>query len=647
MEQNTVKWREGGKSAPWKKDISRKFMYLKPADIKPEGWLRRQLELQAQGLAGHLDLIWPDVRDSRWIGGDREGWERVPYWLDGFIPLAWLLEDRGLQKRAERYIDAILSGQQEDGWICPCGMEEREHYDVWAAFLICKVLVVYQECSGEEEGGHSVEDAVYRALKQLLNHISARTLFGWGAARWFECLIPLLWLRERRPEPWMDELAYVLEGCGIDYERLYARLSFDRPGAKRYWTYLNHVVNVAMALKSRAEMSLLTGEDPDAFALDFYEKLQKRHGMAIGHFTGDECLSGTSPLQGSECCGVVEAMYSYEELLSIGGNPFWGDLLEQTAFNGLAATVSADMWSHQYVQMTNQVECTRMPQGKMPFNSNNEEAHTFGLEPHFGCCTANFGQGWPKFALSTVMRTEKGLAVTVLAPVRVQTRVAGREVCLTVDTEYPFRDSLRIRVMPEEPLEFELSVRIPGFARAAQIRVGQETRDAVPGSFYMIKRCWKKEDGVVVELRYQEEFAERPSGMWALRRGPLFYAMPIEAEHERIEYERDGVERKFPYCDYAVRPKSDWAYGFGAGPVREVQAEMPGMPFDREKPPVMLETEMVPLDWKKEDGMCRERPESVEPLGAPVKKRLYPYGCTTLRMAEMPRVEAPKGQTKD
>lgn len=61
----------------------------------------------------------------------------------------------------------------------------------------------------------------------------------------------------------------------------------------------------------------------------------------------------------------------------------------------------------------------------------------------------------------------------------------------------------------------------------------------------------------------------------------------------------------------------------------------------------MLETEMVPLDWKKEDGMCRERPESVEPLGAPVKKRLYPYGCTTLRMAEMPRVEAPKGQTKD
>ncbi len=300
--------------------------------------------------------------------------------------------------------------------------------------------------------------------------------------------------------------------------------------------------------------------------------------------------------------------------------------------------MSADMWSHQYVQMTNQVECTRLPQGKMPFNSNNEEAHIFGLEPHFGCCTANFGQGWPKFALSTVMRTKKGLAVTALAPVRVETSVSGKNVCLTVDTEYPFRDSLRIRIQPEEPVEFELSVRIPGFAQAAEVRIGAEEREAVPGSFYLIKRCWEKDEEIAVELSFQAQFVERPRGMWALRRGPLFYALPIEAAYERIEYERDGVERKFPYCDYAIRPTSEWGYGFGDGPVETVYGEMPERPFDREKPPVMLELEMVPLDWRKEDGMCRERPESTKPVGEPVKKRLYPYGCTTLRMTEMPRV---------
>lgn len=62
-------------------------------ELKARGWLRRQLALQAAGLCGNLDKIWPDVQRSAWIGGDREGWERVPYWLDGFIPLAYLLED--------------------------------------------------------------------------------------------------------------------------------------------------------------------------------------------------------------------------------------------------------------------------------------------------------------------------------------------------------------------------------------------------------------------------------------------------------------------------------------------------------------------------------------------------------------------------
>ena len=612
----------------------RKFTYLKPAEIKPQGWLRKQLELQAEGLSGHLDLIWPDIRDSRWIGGDREGWERVPYWLDGFIPLAWLLEDQELQARAKRYIDAILAGQQKDGWICPCSEAEREGYDVWAAFLICKVLAVYGECSGDGR----VEQAVYDTLKQLLSHISSKTLFRWGAARWFECMIPLLWLYERRPEPWMVDLAYVLEGCGIDYEKLYTKLSFERPGAKNYWTFVNHVVNVAMALKSRAEMSLLTGEDPDAFALAFYRKLTKEHGMAMGHFTGDECLSGTSPLQGSECCSVVEAMYSYEELLSIGGHPFWGDVLEQTAFNALAATVSADMWTHQYVQMTNQVECTRLPQEKNPFNSNSGEAHMFGLEPNFGCCTANFNQGWPKFALSAVMRSEEGLAVTALAPARVETQVDGKKVCLIVDTRYPFRDSLKIRVLTEGETAFALSVRIPGFARSARIRIGGEVRQAQPGSFFTEKKVWEKEEEMEIDFCFETEFVKRPSGMEALRRGPLFYALPIEGEYERIEYERDGVVRKFPYCDYGIASKSDWAFGFGGGPVETLHEELPEMPFDREKPPVMLEMEMVPLDWRKEGGICSEKPESLEPVGEPVKKRLYPYGCTTLRMAEMPRL---------
>lgn len=117
-------------------------------EIKPKGWLKRQLEIQAEGLGGNLDKIWRDVRDSSWIGGNYDGWERVPYWLDGFIPLAYLLENEDMIKRAKRYIDAIISRQKPDGWICPCEESDRKEYDTWAVFLITKVLVVYYESSG-------------------------------------------------------------------------------------------------------------------------------------------------------------------------------------------------------------------------------------------------------------------------------------------------------------------------------------------------------------------------------------------------------------------------------------------------------------------------------------------------------------------
>ena len=123
--------------------MNRIFTSFTTNEIEPKGWLLDQLKIQANGLSGNLDKIWRDVRDSKWIGGDCEGWERVPYWLDGFIPLAYLLKDEDMIARANKYVDAILERQKEDGWLCPCEDNERQSYDMWALFLILKVLVVF------------------------------------------------------------------------------------------------------------------------------------------------------------------------------------------------------------------------------------------------------------------------------------------------------------------------------------------------------------------------------------------------------------------------------------------------------------------------------------------------------------------------
>ena len=139
-------------------------------EIKPKGWLYRQLKIQANGLSGNLDKVWPDVRDSAWIGGEKDGWERVPYWLDGFIPLAFLLDDDDMKARAKKYMDAIIAGQKEDGWICPCDDDKRAAYDTWAVLLISKVLTVYYNCSKDER----LPDVIYKVLKNYYDLFSNR-----------------------------------------------------------------------------------------------------------------------------------------------------------------------------------------------------------------------------------------------------------------------------------------------------------------------------------------------------------------------------------------------------------------------------------------------------------------------------------------
>ena len=185
-------------------------------ELKPAGWLKRQLEIQAESLSGNLDKMWPDVSDSRWIGGSRDGWERVPYWLDGFIPLAYLLENEDMISRAKMYIDAILAQQKPDGWICPCCEEDRVTYDTWAVQLLTKVLVVYYDCSGDER----IPDVLYRVLKNYYELLSSGkiSLFNWGKFRWFEGLVAVNFLYERCGESWLLDLAKILKDQGADYD---------------------------------------------------------------------------------------------------------------------------------------------------------------------------------------------------------------------------------------------------------------------------------------------------------------------------------------------------------------------------------------------------------------------------------------------
>src|SRR5258707_15579934 len=90
------------------------FHLLPLTSIRPNGWLKRQMEIQAAGLSGDLDEFWPDLGpDSGWLGGKGESWEGGPYFLDGLAPLAYQLQDQKLMGKAEKWVDRTLEHPQD------------------------------------------------------------------------------------------------------------------------------------------------------------------------------------------------------------------------------------------------------------------------------------------------------------------------------------------------------------------------------------------------------------------------------------------------------------------------------------------------------------------------------------------------------
>ena len=129
------------------------------------------------------------------------------------------------------------------------------------------------------------------------------------------------------------------------------------------------------------------------------QQLDEHHGLPDGIFSCDEHYAGRDPSQGTELCTIVEAMFSYEILESILGDPMLGDRLEKVTYNALPGAMTADMWAHQYDEQPNQVLVSKE---KRDWTTNGPDSNLFGLEPNFGCCTANYHQGWPKFVAGTV-----------------------------------------------------------------------------------------------------------------------------------------------------------------------------------------------------------------------------------------------------
>ncbi len=327
--------------------LPRAFTPLPLGSIRPLGWLLNQLRLQASGLSGHLDEFWPDVAESGWIGRTAEAWERGPYWLDGVVPLAFVLDDARLKGKVQRWMGYILDHQSEDGWLGPVQdtARGRRAHDPWPVFVVLKAMTQYYEATREPR----VIPAMLKFLHRLALLLEDEPLFQWARYRWQDLVVSLHWLYERTGSEWLLELAAKTQLQGHDWRAQFADFRYRERVARGEGCLDTHVVNNAMAVKQPGVWYRQSRDEGDRRAVSrMIEVLDEYHGQATGVFTGDEHYAGRNPSQGTELCAVVEYMYSLEVLASVLGEPWLCDRLEMIAFNALPAAFKPDMWAHQY-----------------------------------------------------------------------------------------------------------------------------------------------------------------------------------------------------------------------------------------------------------------------------------------------------------
>jgi len=607
--------------------------------VEPQGWLHVQLEKMAHGLAGKLGQLYPDVGpNNAWIGGNGDSWERGPYYLDGLVPLAYILKDEDLIKQADKWINWSLNSQQSNGYFGPKpnpGVKDTVPHiqiankaDWWPRMVMLKAFESYYSATKDKR----VIPFMTKYFKYELKSLPQKPLdhwTWWAKARGETNQEAVYWLYNKTGDKFLLNLAPLINKQTLDWTDGF--LTGNLPST--------HGVNVAMALKAPALNYLQTKDSTDLKAsYKGWNDLMKNDGVVQGVFTSDELLHGKNPTNGTELCTVVETMFSLENLVRITGRVDYADAIERVAYNALPAQITAAYSGRQYFQEANQ---PTISEGDRNFTTAYKNAVCYGLLTGYPCCTVNMHQGWPKFVRNLWMATpDNGLVAMLYAPNTVTAKVAdGQKVTFEEKTDYPFKGKIEFTFHHDTPVTFPLHLRIPGWEKNAEITINGKTYSNPKGDrVAMIKRTWKDGDTVVLDLPLKIRTDRWYQNSLGIERGPLVFALKIPGKWDKL-----GEVDSVPV--WGIKPQKPWNYGLlinhkdiPSSFKVKVADKMPDYPWTIDTAPVELQAEGKRIaKWKLYDNYAGPLPHS--PARSYQKKEnitLIPYGSTSLRIAEFP-----------
>ncbi|MCL6523218.1 MAG: glycoside hydrolase family 127 protein [Thermoflavifilum sp.] len=634
------------------------FIFLPIGSIVPQGWIRKMLQLQRDGLNGRLSEIsaWLVKKNNAWLSRDGKGdhgWEEVPYWLRGYSALAYELHDTAMIREAKFWLEAVIQSQRPDGYFGP---EANLHAsngkpDLWPNMVMLDCLQSYYSFSHDPR----VLDLMQRYFQwELALPDSVFLTHYWEKSRAGDNLYSVLWLYNLTADSSLLHLAEKIHRHTANWEQ---------PGTLPNW----HNVNIAQCFREPATYFLVSHDSSDLhFTYADFQLIRRLYGQVPGGMFGadeDARPGRIGPEQAVETCGMVEQMYSDEQLLAMTGDPFWADHAENVAFNSYPAALMPNMRALRYLTAPNMINSdwhNHAPgvENEGPFFQMNPFSHR--------CCQHNHGMGWPYYAASLWMATpDDGLAALLYNACSVDARVGeGDTVQIVEDTHYPFSDRVQFVVHLRRSQRFPLYLRIPAWCHSPQIELNGQPivlKSAASGKYVRLERRWEEGDRLSLSLpmelwvqHWTYKGKDTTSGV-SLNYGPLSFSLQIKEqikpENPTLHVVPDARWRSDAdtqhWRAYNIEPVSPWNVALLANAqgeihtLRLVKSRWPSdnNPFTAASCPIRLWVlgQQVPTWEADANGLCGPLPPSPLRLNTPIDTlELIPMGAARLRITVFP-----------
>jgi hypothetical protein len=624
--------------------------------VHPKGWLLVYLQRQRDGLTGKLGEIsaWLQKENNAWLSPNGKGdfgWEEVPYWLRGYIQLAYLLDDPKMIAESQIWIEGALHSQRPDGDFGPDQRFANGARDYWANMLMLYCLQTYYEHSHDKR----VIDLMTKYFHYQLSVPDDRFLVDyWQHMRGGDNLYIVHWLYNITGDPLLLKLG----------EKLHRRTAnWDQHGSLPNW----HNVNIAQAFREPATWYRQTKNISDLQAsYDVERNVRLLYGQVPGGMFGadENARKGCGdPRQAIETCGAVEQMLSDELMLCFTADAMWGDHCEEVAFNTYPAAVMPDFRSLRYLTAPNMAV-------------SDSKNHAPGIEnggpflmmnPFSSrCCQHNHSQGWPYFAKHLWMATpDNGLCAAIYSASEVSAKVGdGTTVQIVEDTLYPFDETLRFTVKPEKPVTFPLYFRVPGWCEGAELTINGKPAGAPVkhGQFACVDRRWQDGDTVALTLPMKVSVRtwERNHNSVSVDYGPLTFSLRIAERLDRKDstttaigdshWQKGADASQWP--SWEIYPDSAWNYGLvldAGNPAASFTVDKrdwpaSDFPFTLDEVPITLtaKARQIP-EWTLDRyGLVAPLQDSPAFSDQPIKTvTLVPMGAARLRISAFPTIGDP------